>query len=258
MAPAKADPSFRFALEALKHQIPTIASKALEKAPYIGKAVDGATIRASVRKGRIRVLPGRGPNDSLTIDTADAPEYITTVLLRSGATKDDAEEAARRFAELPNEAPMELTGGRRIVKKLMPPLLPDLSAAAHNDRLPALVAYEFLALLIGDQVYKPSLDPIRSFVVGGTRPEDIEIKYHQAGKTYGPIHAILIQPVQPALSIQVRFFRWLTFEITIGALQYSGPDSIYFEELVSGESFFAATHEDAHHENWLKLNPPTQ
>jgi len=253
VAGLKTDPSIRLTLEELRDEIPHIAGPALEKSTLQGTAESGQKVRVSRRKDRFRVLPSAGPNDSLIIDTGEADHLITKVLLKSGASRDQAKQALRQFADLPLGEPMQLPDGKAIIKKQLPPLRPELSASQVDPRLPALIAFEFLAVIIGDQIYKTGLDPIRSFVLEGTPSETLQITDLQAGKRSGPIHAVLIRPVQPALVLQVRFFRWLTFEITLKNIQYNSIDSIYFEDLLSGDSYFAANHRDAENNEWLRI-----
>jgi len=253
VASAKSDASIRLALEDLKDKIPKVANQALNKSTFVGDADDGSTIRVTRRKGETLVLPSRGPEGQLNFDTSEAVAHIKRIMLKSGATSDDVENIQRRFADLPNSEPISLTPDRIVVKKPLPTLKPELSSKSLDDRLVVLMALEFFAIVVGDHIYNRNFDSARTFIMNGTNSNDFEIEPQQAGKTYGTIHAIFIEPSDEGLAIQIRLFRWLSYRIIFKEIKYNGPDCIYFEDISDSTSYFAPTHADASDGRWMKL-----
>src|SRR5574341_972257 len=86
----KFDPSFRLAMEALKDRLPALYANAQEKATCIGNASDGSLIRASATRKGIKILPSRGTNASLILDTNEAANALLPKLIRYGISPDEA------------------------------------------------------------------------------------------------------------------------------------------------------------------------
>jgi len=247
----KYDASIRLAMEALKDQIPALYTRAQQKAVFVGKAADSSVIRASVTKTGMKILPGPGANDSRILDTIQAADALKTKLVRHGISPEEAVKWQAKFLQLEEDDPLQIPTGETFVKRRTPPLQPELGATRADGRLMALVAFEFLSLLIGKLIHRTSFHPVRQYIRDGDETGVVTIEHFAAGKKYDAFHAIAVAPIEGAIRVDIRLFRWLTSRVTFHGFDYRGLDSVYFEDLKSPRSLFAPTREDARNGNWF-------
>lgn len=247
----KSDASFRLAIEALKDQLPALYAKTQEKATFIGSAADSSIIRASVTNKKMKILPRRGANDLLTLDTNEAANTLHTKLIRHGLSSEEVATWKDKFVKLGEDAPLQIPTGETFVKHLTPSLHPELGQFRVDDRLLALIAFEYLSLLIGKLIFRPSFNPIRQYIQSGVDTDVVTVEHFAAGRKYGTFHAIAVTPIEGAIRVDIRLFRWIASVITFNGFEYLGPDSVYFEDLKTPRSIFAPTRDDANQGNWL-------
>jgi hypothetical protein len=246
----KNDPAFRLAIEAVKDRLPALYAKAQEKATFIGNASDGSLIRASATHKGIKILPSQGTNASLILDTNKAANTLLTKLIRYGISPDEAAMWKTRFLELQEVVPLQIPTGEIFVKQPIPPLRPELGQSHVDDRLFALIAFEFLSLLIGKLVFRSSFDAIRQYILSGVDTDVVVIEHFAAGKEYDTFHAMTVTAEEGAIRIDIRLFRWIAIVVTFRGFDYRGPDSVYFEDLQTPQSLFALTREAAMQDKW--------
>lgn len=248
------DPSFRLAIGALRDRLPTLYDNAQEKTTLVGSASDGSLIRASVTRMGIKILPGRGTNDSLILDTNEAANALLTKLIRHGGiSPDEAAMWKSRFLELQEGVPLQIPTGEILVKQPTPPLRPELYQFHVDDRLFALIAFEFLSLLIGKLIFRSSFDPIRKYILRGFDTEIVTVEHFAAGREYDTFHAMTVTAEEGAIRIDIRLFRRIAYVVTFHGFDYRGPDSVYFEDLLTPQSLIAPTQADATQGNWYTL-----
>ena len=249
----KSDASFRFAMEGLKGQLPALYAKTQEKVTFVGSAADGSVIRASVTNKDMKILPGRGANDSLILDTNEAANALHTTLIRHGVSPEEAAIWKDRFVQLGEDAPLQIPTGETYIKRPTPPLCPELGQFRVDDRLLALIAFEFLSLLIGKLIFRPSFHPIRQYIQSKFDTDVVTVEHFAAGRKYDTFHAIAVAPLEGVIRVDIRLFRWIASVVTLHGFDYRGPDSVYFEDLQTPRSLFAPTREDANQGNWLTV-----
>jgi hypothetical protein len=242
----KDDPSIRLAIENLSTELPESFQ---EDFTYIGSTPEGTKIRVKRKKGKNKVV-----SDSyqgiLIQDTGVAQKTLKTKLAKSGMLLEEVEVWARVFSELEEEQPLITPNGEVFIKRELPQMRPELSTHLIDDRLPVLIAYEFLAVAIGSSIYHPIFDGIRDYIQGGEKGSQIIVTHLGGGKKYEAIHGLVIEPYENGVKILVRLFRWITYEIKFEGLHYGGPDAVYLEDLRTPKSLIALSHEDAKNGKW--------
>lgn len=249
----KNDPAFRLAIEAVKDRLPILYAKAQEKATFIGNAEDGSLVRASATRKGIKILPSRGANDSLILDTNQALNALLRKLDRRGISSHEIEMWKSRFLELPEGVPIQVPTGEIFVKIQTPPLRPELSPIRADDRLFALIAFEYLSLLIGNLVFRPSFNAIRQYILSEVDTGKVVVEHFAAGREYDTFHAMTVTAEEGAIRIDIRLFRWIAIVVTFRGFDYRGPDSVYFEDLETKRSLFALTRKDAMQDKWYVI-----
>lgn len=240
----KTDPSIRLAIEALKNKLPDLYNKMQRKATYTGIADDSSKIRATNTKNGIKILDGQGIDGSLILDTDNAQKALKKKLERFGISSEELEEWVQRFTQLKEDIAFPIPTGEIFVKRKTPSLNPELNIEKVSDRLLALIAFEFLSLIIGSLIYRPSFNAIRQFVQNNHETELITVKQFQGGGFYDTFNGIFVTPIENAIRVDIRFFRWVAYVVTFYGFEYKCFDSVYYEDLQNHESCFALTQKD--------------
>ena len=249
----KSDVSIQYAVEALKDQLPGLYAKIREKATFIGNATDGSLVRASLTNQGMKILPGTGANNSLIIDTNEAANSLLKKLTRHGISPEEAIIWRDRFISLTEDIPLQIPTGETFVKQPTPPLRPEFSQSRINDRLPVLIAFEFLSLLIGNLILSPSFHPVRQYIQYGDTTRAVTVQRFGVGRDYHAFHTIAVHPIEKAIRVDIRLFKWIAYVVIFYGFDYRGLDSVYIQDLLTPQSLFAPTRGDASHGNWFSL-----
>lgn len=225
----------------------------MDKATFVGKLQNEYVIHVSHTSRGPKVLSSQEAGGLIIQDTREASKTLEKKLLKNKIPLDDVERIKKVFAELSENVPLDVPGGFTFVKHPIPKLQPKLNPNERIDnRLPALIAFEFLALLIGNSILDNAFDTIRKYIRYGIPTEIITVEQVR-GKENDTFHAIVVEPINNTIRIHVRLFRWITFFVTFQHFVYRGLDSVYIEDLKSGKSLYAKTREEAKQEMWYEL-----
>ncbi|MFH2102097.1 MAG: HNH endonuclease [Chloroflexota bacterium] len=249
----KQNASIRLIMEDLKTELPVLYSKLMDKATFVAKSPDGTLVRVSRTNNGQKVLASKGMDGSLIQDTKEASKYLENVLTKTKMPSDEIKRLKKRFNELEEDIPLDVSDDYTFIKrplsKFQPELNPDVKI---DDRLPTLIAFEFLALLIGNQILSANFDEIRQYIRYGTYTEMLVVEQVQ-GKKNDTFHTIVVEPKDNTIRFHVRLFRWLTFFVTFKHYVYKGLDSVYIEDLKLRKSLYARTQEEAKQNMWYEL-----
>jgi hypothetical protein len=249
----KHNASIRLIMEDLKAELPKLYSQLMDKVTFVGKSPDGSLIRTSSTKGTQKVIPSKGIGKSIIQDTKEASKAIENILAKDNASSEEIERVKKIFDELEENIPLAISDSYTFVKRPITRLQPELDPKIRiDDRLPALIAFEFLALLLGNQILSADFDEIRKFIRYGTPTEMISIEQVN-GKKNDTFHAIVVEPNKNTIRFHIRLFRFITFFVTFKHYVYNGLDSVYIEDLKSRKSLYARTQEDAKQNIWYEL-----
>jgi len=249
----KQNASIRLIMEDLKNELPFLYSQLMNKATFVGKSSDGTLIRVSRTNKSQKVLPSRGTDGSIIQDTREASKSLENILTKDNIPLDEIEKFKKKFAGLEEDIPLDVSGGYTFMKRPLIRLQPELNPNVEiDDRLQTLIAFEFLALLIGNQILNTNFDEIRQYIRYGMLTEVIAVEQVH-GKKNDTIHAIVVEPTENTTRFHVRLFRWITFLVTFKHFIYKGPDSVYVEDLKLQKSLFAKTREEAKQNIWYEL-----
>jgi len=190
----------------------------------------------------MKILRSFGAEDSFIQPTKEVDSFIRTVLRRHDATDGEIGLARAKFSELGEDELLPLRTGHTLVKRRTPPpLRPHLGTEFASDRLWSLIAFEFLALFIDDDIYRESFNCVRRYVLSGTPTDRVAVRRLSGGDQYGAFHALLLSSQPGMIQVDIRLFRWLFYRVSFQSVEYRGPDPVYREDLQSKESFIAAS-----------------
>lgn len=244
----KGDPGIILAVEALSTTVPVFVATFREGCTYSAQKEDGTVLKAVYRNGRLKLRAGIGANGSLVQDTADTRKSINKHLQKLGCSPEEVAKSLQRFDALAEDSPLELPG-RRVVKRVAPHFRTDLSGGWLDPRFAILLAYEYLALVLGENIYHPGLNGVRNFIRGGD--EDRRVKVERfAGEAIEAAHAICIIPGNDSFVIDIRLFRAIVFRVSFQGIVFRAQDIVYYEDLQLGRSMVATSLREAQMGLW--------
>ena len=146
--------SIRLIIEDLKDELPKLYSRLMNKATFLAKSPDGSLARISRSNGNQKVLSSKGSDGSMTHDTKNARKILESILLKNhNASSDEIIKFNKMFDELKENTPLDISDGSTVINRTLSHVQPELDPKVKiDDRLLALIAFEFLALLIGNQI----------------------------------------------------------------------------------------------------------
>lgn len=249
----KTDASIRLAVEDLKRVIPDFARRYLHRAEYVAKADDGSQVRLAKSGDSLRVLAGEGADQSIVLDTDEALGALAKKLERAGLAEDAIRNYQVRFFMAEENEPIGLPTNETFVKRPLPPPMPYLVHDPLDERFWMLLSLEFVALVIGNDVFRPSLDGVRSSILGLDQPVPISIAHYSAGSQYGPFHIVRLMANDNILGVEIRLFRWLATQVKFDWIEYEGPHPVYLEDLQDKRSYFAPDLRHAEQNKWIRF-----
>ena len=256
VAGLRSDPSIRLALENLKDRLPDLYRAAQEGLPYVGQEENGTFIRLSFKDGKARVIPGPGPDDSTILDPKDARKQVKRRLEKQQLPEDTVQEYVDQFEAMEDHDVLPLPGGTTLRKGVVPSLTPDFSTGFVDDRLAALIAYEYVAFLVGNGIYDQQFDGTRRYIAGEDAAGSVEVeRCGTQERQYDTWHSLEVERTSPELVIWVRFFRYFIFRVNLLGVDCVTHDPVYYEDVERGISLLAPSRADAREGRFIRLTP---
>ena len=235
-ASVKTDPSIRLAVENLRATIPGLSHKLTEGQDYVSQG-PGGTERGTIHDGEFRVSPHNNTDGSLTLPTPEAQEAITNILWKKG-DEHLVPEALQNLDAAPENEEISLASDLHSVTWSIERIEPDLSRNEPMSPLvPLKIAYEFIALHLGTEMYDkaPQMIKLRSVIRDQIEHDPCySIEPFMAGD-YRPFHGIAFEGNNPHATVQIRFFGKLAYRVHLKQLAVGGPQFVYTHRLDSNE-----------------------
>ena len=118
-----------------------------------------------------------------------------------------------RFINAKDNESIYLTTGEKLEKIPINVIKRNFPVNEIDDRFWVLIAYEFLSVFAGKQIYDNRFDNIRSYLNWEVDALPIKLEKKQTGK-YEAIHGIIVDPLEKEFKIHIRLFRWIAAIVT--------------------------------------------
>lgn len=245
----KTDPSIRMAVANLRDRIPALAAQFEEGLDFVAEGKDGVAVVVSQKRGRWKTRAMEASGNSLVLDTEDTATYIRNRLRKQGLSEVEAESWVNRFGACENGEKLRLPTGDALVKNEATVRLPKLTGRFVDDRVPTLIAFEFLALCLGEPNLGPEFDPVRDYIRKGRKTNAVQV-VSRTTRRYNPTHTLRLRVKHRAVTILVQFFGWYVFEVNLRGIPIPPKEIVYVEDLETKQRLIALSAEDAEQGNW--------
>jgi len=223
---------------------------------YVTTGPDGKNIRIKVGKDTDHLIARQTEGGSLLIDTTDAPKKLMEILVKASRSEAEIQQHLEKVGAMgPGES--VTTAGITTVLRPIGETQPDLSHPPADDRLFALMAYEYLYLVVGHAVFHDYFAPVVSYLRGKDRPSRLRVE-HLRASAYRPEHRIYLEILPEDLRVNIQLFGFHVYRVTFMRLKVTLPDApVYVEDLAGPRSLWAESLELAKQGRFRILRPGT-
>ncbi|VAW04853.1 hypothetical protein MNBD_ALPHA07-1893, partial [hydrothermal vent metagenome] len=236
-ANASLAPELRKAASGLMN-IPTLKEKLERGAEYQGQFGDRILKNKLRRDGNIGTA--KLGEKSWIVPEQDTPNHLTSTLRKAGLTDQEISDALSKWEAAPADEIDELDAGYSFLKWLDHPIMPTYTEPPMSLLVPLKIAYEFAALLVGNDIYRPEFQHLRQILIDQDEDMAGEIVTYQWAKipdTFRgiPFHGIVFEGNQEVAQFQVRLFDTRAFIVRLSNIAIEHPPIVYTHRLDTGE-----------------------
>ena len=144
-----------------------------------------------------------------------------------------------RLQDLLSGESVEAASGITITNWSLDSIKPDLSGEEIDPIVPAKIAFEFLALHCGSEIYEnpPQLASIRCQLTDGHLSKDDVLVERLDARNNRLFHGLVYEGNNPGARVQIRLFGSLAFRVEFCRLSISSTRYAYTHDLVSGSEY---------------------
>lgn len=228
------DPMVVLAIDAVAPRLPDRVKKILtEGQRVVVPGPDEAPIVIERRRGRDKVKTRKAKDGSLLADTSTAASILEGRLTKAGASSDEIARFLDRLESAPVGTVVNSGVGHAVVKHPITGGEPDLSGEPADDRVAAVIAFGYLALLLGDLICEGYFDSVRAWLNGGQKPANVDVTRFYSG-TYATDHAVASRQEGSDFVVQVVLFGGVVVNIKFRGLAVNGIHFVCVDDLKAG------------------------
>ena len=237
-ASVSSDPDILQLASRAADSIPHLA-QLIESHPQVGQSARGP-VPGFIDNDEFQIFPGELEDGSLVLD--DAQEFFVKRLRREGRASSEIDKAIAKINSLRDNERAEVSPGYFVTNWPVENVRPDMSKSRKmNPLVPAIIAFEFMALLAEDEIYReePLLSELRAELLRRKQKSRVlsvqRLHANNAGSTL--FHGIAFEGSDPYASVQIRLLGKLAFRVQFCHWIVNGPRVQYTHELESGEHY---------------------
>ena len=230
----KKDPAIRKSIERLGLVRPDLRDELQEGLKYIGRSGLGE-VPGVLRKGRFVAQTRPHDDGSLIVPPSSSFAHVTRMAASEGGSP--LEVTANQLRNLPLGDSVEAAPGIFVTNWVIDEIKPDLDRPEIDHVVPAIIAFEFLALHCGDEIYEnpTQLASIRKQLLDGSLSKgDIRVQRLMA-KNIRLFHGLVFEGNEPGAQIQIRLFGSLAFRVEFPRVAVHCTRFGYTHDLVAGD-----------------------
>lgn len=234
----------------LKKFLPKIHEKIEKRQNYSSKGPLGTDIPAIKTGKKFNLIQGRQKDGSFIIPTKNTPLYLKS-LLKTTIPVNDLEKIVYNT---PNNQIKEISNGFKIIRWDSDQYHPDFSQNKLVDNnVPLLMAYEYLSLIIGGDIYLESFNETRKIINGEINDSKLVEIEQLISKEPQPFHRIYPEYLEDRTIIHIWLFEYVVYKVIFKDVvpkNIDGNEIPYLEDLINKKSYIAKSVNEAKNSIW--------
>lgn len=211
-AALKSAPWVREAAEVLGATIPRVWERIAEGQVFVMKTAS-TRVLGTVKRGKFRVQSRRQADGSLIQPTVEAKETLERMLTKDGFPPAHIAAALKALETANDDKLIEVAPHISIIKRTVMTTHPAYDATEIDDIVPLKIAYEYLALHLGDPVFVAQLDSIRAALRIGKAAKGPYTIERMVCTNLAPFHRLVLEQQQPHIIVQLRLFGTIGYRV---------------------------------------------
>lgn len=203
---AKKTYTIRLAIKYLKNKLPKLFKQIEEGQEYIARKNDNSTSAVVIKDGILKSKAEKANDGSLNVDRQDSEKKIREILAKEGLSIEEIETKLEEFKNIEVDKPHKLTDSITVIKRKFVEWFQKPSEPDMDDRVIALIAYNYLCMVIGDIIIDSRMNFIREFILNGTKNDNLIIEQIPYTKEYAPYHKIFSEPGDTEIKVTIVLF----------------------------------------------------
>jgi hypothetical protein len=236
----------------LKGILPKIYEGIEKRQNYVTKGPLGTDISAYKNGNIFNLVQGKQKDGSFILPTKNVSSYLKS-LLQTDIPEKDLEDIVYGT---PNNQIKEISNGFKIVRWDANYYNPDFSKNKLVDtNVPLLMAFEYLSLIIGGNIYFDVFNEARR-IIGGEIKDSKLIEVEQlVSKNPQPFHRIYPEYLEKEIIIHIWLFEYVVYKVifkNVSLKNIEGNEIPYLEDLVNKKSYISRSVEEAKKDIWFE------
>jgi len=212
---AKRTYTIRLAISYLRKNLPKLFKKIEEGQEYLAHKIDKTTSEAVLKDGKIKSKAEKAHDGSINVDRQDTEKKLREILAKEGLSKEDIEKKLDEFKKIEVDKPHKLTDNITVIKRKFVEWFQKPSEPYMDERVIALIAYNYLCMVIGDIILDARMDFIRGFILNGTKTDNLIIEQIPYTNKYAPYHKIFSEPEETEIKVTIVLFGSIVCFVTV-------------------------------------------
>ena len=212
---AKKTYTIRLAVNYLKNNLPKLFKQIEEGQEYIARKNDTTTSEAVIKDGVIKSKAEKASDGSINVDRQDSEKKIREIFAKEGLSKEEIDSRLDEFKNIEVDKPHKLTDSITVVKRKFVSWFQKPSEPYMDERVIALIAYNYLCMVIGDIIIDSKMNFIREFILNGTKTDNLIIEQIPYTNEYKPYHKIFSEPEETEIKITIVLFGSIVCIVTV-------------------------------------------
>ncbi|MCZ6702561.1 MAG: hypothetical protein O6940_05915 [Ignavibacteria bacterium] len=203
---AKRTYTIRLAINYLKNNLPKLFNNMEEGQEYIARKIDKTTTEAVLKNGKIKSKAEKADDGSINVDRQDTEKKLREILGKEGLSKEEIEKKLDEFKKIEVDKSHKLTNSITVIKRKFVSWFQKPSESYMDERVIALIAYNYLCMVIGDIIIDSRMNFIREFILDGTKTDNLYIEQIPYTNKYAPYHKIFSEPGETEIKVTIVLF----------------------------------------------------
>ena len=219
-------------------EIPRLAEKMRSRLGYIGHSKQGE-VSGFIKDGTFTAKEQTLGDESLIVQPQKSIKHLRTIASREG--RGPLLVSVNELNSLPDGASVEVANGLWVRNCKVDSVQPDLNGQVIDPVVPAKIAFEFLALHCGYDIYEnaPQINSIRYQLNTARRLSEGDILVVRLmAQNKQLFHGLAFEGNNPGAQVQIRLFGSVAFRVSFRYLAIQGPRFSYTHILKSENEEF--------------------